>query len=99
VSRKLSTVNPQWWDYAALDPEILKGAARITVKEIEQLQRPGFRVTIFDSIEEFFVAEAMEYIWIRQDSTADNPKGICGPIGPTEQLPLVARIVNDMEMH
>ena len=25
---------------------------------------------------------------------ADNPVGICGPIGPTEQLPLVARIVN-----
>ena len=64
MSRKLSTVNPQWWDYTTLDPEILKDAARITVKEIEQLQRPGFRVTIFDSIEEFFVAEAMEYIWI-----------------------------------
>ena len=27
-------------------------------------------------------------------ATADNPVGICGPIGPTEQLPLVARIVN-----
>ena len=31
-----------------------------------------------------------------KQSTADNPAGICGPIGPTEQLPLVARIVNDL---
>jgi glucosamine-6-phosphate deaminase len=27
-------------------------------------------------------------------STPDNPVGICGPIGPTEQLPIVARIAN-----
>ena len=30
--------------------------------------------------------------------SADNPAGICGPIGPTEQLPLVARIVNCLGM-
>ncbi len=29
---------------------------------------------------------------------ADNPVGICGPIGPTEQLPLVARLVNALEL-
>ncbi|MCC7408136.1 MAG: hypothetical protein IT442_08695, partial [Phycisphaeraceae bacterium] len=27
-------------------------------------------------------------------ATAEAPAGICGPIGPTEQLPLVARLVN-----
>jgi len=27
-------------------------------------------------------------------STPDNPAGICGPIGPTEQLPIVALMVN-----
>ena len=26
------------------------------------------------------------------------PAGICGPIGPTEQLPLVARLVNELEL-
>src|SRR6185503_12470786 len=31
-------------------------------------------------------------------STDDNPVGICGPIGPTEQLPLVARIVNALDL-
>jgi glucosamine-6-phosphate deaminase len=30
--------------------------------------------------------------------TADNPAGICGPIGPTEQLPLVARLVNELSL-
>lgn len=98
MSRRQSTINPQWWDYTTLDPKILEDAAKISVTDIEQLQRPGFKVTIFDSIEEFFVAEAMEYIRVWQDSTPDNPKGICGPIGPTEHLPLVARIVNDMEI-
>ncbi|MDD4098813.1 MAG: glucosamine-6-phosphate isomerase, partial [Lentisphaeria bacterium] len=28
-----------------------------------------------------------------------NPAGICGPIGPTEQLPLVARIVNALGLN
>jgi glucosamine-6-phosphate deaminase len=31
-----------------------------------------------------------------REATAARPAGICGPIGPTEQLPLVARIVNDL---
>ena len=33
-----------------------------------------------------------------KQSTPDNPVGICGPIGPTEQLPLVARLVNDLNL-
>ncbi|HSI62259.1 MAG TPA: glucosamine-6-phosphate isomerase, partial [Candidatus Saccharimonadia bacterium] len=37
-----------------------------------------------------------EYIAAWRQSTADNPVGICGPIGPTEQLPLVARLVNEL---
>ena len=28
----------------------------------------------------------------------DTPVGICGPIGPTEQLPLVARLVNALDL-
>jgi len=48
---------------------------------------------MYDTIEEFYLTEALEYIHAWRQSTADNPAGICGPIGPTEQLPLVARIV------
>ena len=31
-------------------------------------------------------------------ATPDNPVGICGPIGPTEQLPLVARLANSLDL-
>ena len=50
----------------------------------------------YDTLEEFYLAEALEYITAWQQATADNPAGICGPIGPTEQLPLVARLVNEL---
>jgi glucosamine-6-phosphate deaminase len=45
-------------------------------------------------VPDFYCAEALEYISAWKQSTPDNPVGICGPIGPTEQLPLVARMVN-----
>jgi glucosamine-6-phosphate deaminase len=35
-------------------------------------------------------------VW--QQSSDTDPAGICGPIGPTEQLPIVAQIVNDLEI-
>ena len=60
------------------------------------LSRPGFRVVFYDTLEEFYLAEALEYIQAWRESTPDNPVGICGPIGPTEQLPLVARLVNEL---
>jgi glucosamine-6-phosphate deaminase len=51
---------------------------------------------MYDSLEDFYLAEALEYITAWRQSTADNPVGLCGPIGPTEQLPLVARLVNEL---
>ncbi len=63
-----------------------------------QLSRPGFRVVAYDTLEDFYLAEALEYISAWKQSTLDNPVGICGPIGPTEQLPLVARLVNELEL-
>ena len=53
---------------------------------------------LYDSLEEFYVAEALEYIDAWRQSTVDAPVGICGPIGPTAQLPLVARIVNALRL-
>jgi glucosamine-6-phosphate deaminase len=96
MARKLSKIAPGWWDYTTLDDEIISDAARLAPKDLEQLSRPGFRIVFYDTIEQFFVAEAMEYINAWRQSTADNPIGICGPIGPTEQLPLVAQLVNDL---
>jgi glucosamine-6-phosphate deaminase len=63
-----------------------------------KLSRPGFRVVIYDTLEEFYLAEALEYIHAWKQATPDNPVGICGPIGPTEQLPLVAQIVNELNI-
>ena len=96
MSRPVSKVAPDWWDYTTLDIQILEDAARLTPQDLVQLSREGFQVRIYDTLEEFFCAEALEYVHTWQQATADNPAGICGPIGPTEQLPLVARIVNDL---
>lgn len=97
MSRPLSKVAPDWWDYTTLDPAILGDAAKLTARHIEKLSRPGFKVVMYDTIEDFYLAEALEYITAWKQSTPDNPAGICGPIGPTEQLPLVARLVNELQ--
>ena len=94
MPRPLSKLAPAWWDYTTLDKTILEDAARLKPKDLLQLSRPGFTVKIYDTVEDFNCAEALEYIAAWQQSTPDNPAGVCGPIGPTEQLPLVARIVN-----
>ncbi len=93
--RKLSIVAPDWWDYTTLDDRILQDAARLTVKDIEQLARPGFTIKMYETREDFYLAEALEYIHAWRQATESRPAGICGPIGPTEQLPLVARLVNE----
>ena len=98
MPRPLSKIAPDWWDYTTLDAEILADAAKLSPRDLERLSRPGFRVVLYDTLEEFYLAEALEYINAWRQSTADNPAGICGPIGPTEQLPLVARLVNDLDL-
>ena len=94
MPRPISKVAPEWWDYTTLDEDLLADAAKLTAHDLEQLSRPGFEVRILDTLEAFYNAEALEYIEAWRQSTPDNPAGICGPIGPTEQLPLVAQIVN-----
>src|SRR5688572_7221469 len=96
MPRKLSSIPPDWWDYTPLDTEIISAAARLTPEKMLKLSRPGFKVVFYDTLEEFYLAEALEYITAWKQSTDDNPVGICGPIGPTEQLPLVARLVNEL---
>jgi glucosamine-6-phosphate deaminase len=98
MARKYSSVAPDWWDYTTLDSELIEAAAKLTPAEILQLSRPGFEVVFYESLEEFYLAEALEYLAAWRLSTDDNPAGVCGPIGPTEHLPLVARIVNELEL-
>ena len=96
MPRKLSHIAPDWWDYTTLENDLINDAARLTQRDIQQLSRPGFKVVMYDTLEDFYLAEALEYIAAWLAATADNPVGICGPIGPTEQLPLVARLVNEL---
>lgn len=96
MPRKLSHVAPDWWDYTTLESDLINDAARLTERDLAQLSRPGFAVRLYDTLEDFYLAEALEYITAWRSATADNPAGICGPIGPTEQLPLVARLVNEL---
>ena len=98
MPRAISKVAPTWWDYTTLDAEILDDAAKLSAEDLAQLSRPGFRVVMYDTLEDFYLAEALEYINAWRQSSDDNPAGICGPIGPTEQLPLVARLVNELAL-
>ncbi len=98
MPRKHSSIASNWWDYTTLDDSLLRDVAKLTANDLLQLSRPGFQVVFYDTLEEFYLAEALEYIHAWRQSTADNPCGICGPIGPTEQLPLVARLVNELQI-
>ena len=96
--RPLSKVAPEWWDYTTLDRKILDAAAKITIDTLKDYERPGFKINIYDTIQDFYCAEALEYIKVWQQATPENPVGLCGPIGPTEQLSLVAQMVNAMNL-
>lgn len=96
MPRKSSSLAPSWWDYTTLDRDLIDTVASLTPEQLKDLSRPGFRVVFYDTLQEFYCAEALEYIHAWKQATPDNPAGICGPIGPTEQLPLVAQMVNEM---
>ncbi len=94
--RAISKIAPGWWDYTTLEREILDDAARLSADDLPGLSRAGFAVKFYDTLEEFYLAEALEYITAWRQATGSAPAGICGPIGPTEQLPLVAQLVNEL---
>jgi len=98
MPRPLSKLAPDWWDYTTIDQSILDDAAKLTPEDMLGLSRPGFKVVPYDTLEDFYCAEALEYVDAWRQARPGSPVGICGPIGPTEQLPLVARIVNAIDL-
>ena len=88
MARPVSMVAPGWWDYTTLDRELLDDAASLSARDLKRLARPGFEIEFYDTLESFYLAEALEYIEAWRQATPAHPAGICGPIGPTEQLPL-----------
>jgi glucosamine-6-phosphate deaminase len=99
MARRLSSVAPAWWDYTTLPQELLDEVARLSADDLMRLSRDGFRVVMYDTLEDFYLAEALEYIEAWRQAEPGQPVGICGPIGPTEQLPLVARLVNALDIN
>ena len=98
VQHKTSILAPDWWDFTTLDDDLLNEAARLSIADLAKLGRDGFKIVIYDTLEGFYLAEALEYISAWRQATPDSPVGLCGPIGPTEQLPLVARLVNELRI-
>jgi glucosamine-6-phosphate deaminase len=96
--RPISRIAPGWWDYTTLDRDLLDAAAALAADDLLRLSRPGFSVCFYETLEDFYLAEALEYISAWRQATPQRPAGICGPVGPTEQLPLVARLVNELEL-
>ncbi len=98
MKRPFSKISPDWWDYTTLAPALLEAAANLRPEDLPSLARPGFSIRIYDTLEEFYLAEALEYLEAWRQATPERPAGICGPVGPTEQLPLVARLVNELNL-
>ena len=57
--RNTSKVAPEWWDYTTLGRELLDEAAALDEKSIKGLERKGFAIRFYDTIEDFFLAEAL----------------------------------------
>lgn len=60
--RLISKIAPGWWDYTTLDRKILDDAARLTANDLLGLSRKEFTVKFYNTIEDFYLAEALEYI-------------------------------------
>ena len=58
--RPLSRIAPGWWDYTTLDPSLLQDAAKLTPAHLATLGRDGFTLHFYDTIEDFYLAEALE---------------------------------------
>ena len=91
------SVMGSWWDWWSFVNEQSRGFSKavrdLTVEQMVDLSREGFMVRSLKTREEFFLTEALEYINAWQDG-----RGIIGPIGPVEQLELVARIINTLRI-
>ena len=76
MSRKLSRIAPDWWDYTTLEDDLINDAAKLNEKDLLELSRPGFEVRLYDTLEDFYLAEALEYVESWKAATPANPAGI-----------------------
>jgi len=98
TNRPVPEVLGSWWgwnSFGAENPEMMAEVRALTLGDMVSLSREGFTVRLFHTPQDFFLAEALEYVSAWKRATADNPVAICGPIGPTEQLTLIPKIINE----
>ena len=60
MPRKTSYIAPDWWDYTTLESDLINDAAALTERDLLQLSRPGFEVALYDTLQDFYLAEALE---------------------------------------
>ena len=60
----------EWWDFTTLDEKILHDAAQLTENDLLQLSRPGFKVVFYETLESFYMNEALEYITAWKSATS-----------------------------
>ena len=77
MPRKLSHIAPDWWDYTTLDSSLINDAAKLTERDLRQLSRPGFKVVMYDTLEDFYLAEALEYIAAWKIGRASCRERVC----------------------
>ena len=73
MPRKHSCIAPNWWDYTTLEDDLINDAAKLTEKDLAELSREGFEVRMYDTLEDFYLAEALEYVEAWKQATA-TPK-------------------------
>lgn len=93
-----SLVNENWWDFTSLDRELTQRAAALSLEDIIKLGNNQCEIKIYDSLDDMILSQALEYIKCWQQASESKPTGICGPVGPTRQLPIVAKLVNELRI-
>ena len=71
MSRKLSRIAPDWGDYTTLENDLINAAAKLSEKDLLELARPGFEVRLYDTLEDFYLAEALEYVESWKQATSE----------------------------
>ncbi len=56
MPRKISSIAPDWWDYTTIDTELVNEVAKLKPEDLQKLSRPGFKVVIYDTLEDFYLA-------------------------------------------
>ena len=86
MARKQSILAPDWWDFTTLDDEILNDAARLTPEAMLGLSREGFKVKFYDTLEDFYLAEALGWTFSRY-SRPILKKGSVAVLPPSSDQP------------